>query len=364
MNAVLAPGAPAALIEAVQTNCDIADARHAADLTLCTYLLQMREFCRWERGLPFGAVLARAEVGEWIARREQRWAELADRDFAALPLPGAAAAAVDPFAVDVVNQRLLPLGLLYGAGTALGGQAVFFLAQCHAIGTREGLRVQQAGREFARGLAAPPAALASGSDGPIVLRRESLARACWERYEAFALRPVAGSAFDAVVQAYGFEDDGFDAALPRWLEDHVEIALLHELGEHRAGRRLGPQWRALRRSLPSRRAEQQASAVRDHLADLGTTLPTLLARDATPSLHAWFAAYEGMRAALYPALAQAGRAWRGGDGAAALERAIERGREHFTALAARLLALHEQGGSSAPGAIASLLDSNEAVCRA
>ena len=43
------------LVDAVQTNCDIADARHAADLPLCIYLLQMREFYRWEHGLTFGA---------------------------------------------------------------------------------------------------------------------------------------------------------------------------------------------------------------------------------------------------------------------------------------------------------------------
>ena len=36
-----------ALLEAVQTNCHIADARHAQDLSLCTFLLQIREFHRW-----------------------------------------------------------------------------------------------------------------------------------------------------------------------------------------------------------------------------------------------------------------------------------------------------------------------------
>ena len=40
----------AALVQAVQTNCDIADARHARDVSLCTYLLGMREFYRWECG--------------------------------------------------------------------------------------------------------------------------------------------------------------------------------------------------------------------------------------------------------------------------------------------------------------------------
>ncbi len=39
------------LVEAVQLNRAVADARRAADLTLCTYLLEMREFYRWERGM-------------------------------------------------------------------------------------------------------------------------------------------------------------------------------------------------------------------------------------------------------------------------------------------------------------------------
>ena len=81
-------GAPAApLVAAVQTNCHIADARHATDLSLCNFLLQMREFYRWEQGLPFGAALPRDAVGAWLAEREALWAELGDRSsFAAEPV--------------------------------------------------------------------------------------------------------------------------------------------------------------------------------------------------------------------------------------------------------------------------------------
>lgn len=38
-----------ALSTAVQHNCDIADAQHARNFTLCTYLLKMRELYRWEK---------------------------------------------------------------------------------------------------------------------------------------------------------------------------------------------------------------------------------------------------------------------------------------------------------------------------
>ena len=78
----------AALVQAVQTNCDIADARHAREVSLCTYLLGMREFFRWEHQLPYGASPPRDEVGRWITEREARWEQIADADFVAVPVAG------------------------------------------------------------------------------------------------------------------------------------------------------------------------------------------------------------------------------------------------------------------------------------
>jgi len=343
---------------AVQTNCHIADARHAADMTLCTYLLQMREFYRWERGLPFGAPLARDALGTWIAEREALWSSLEAQPFVALPCaPGAAT--LDPFDVDAINACLRPHGLLYGAGLAGAERPVFFLAELHGQTRRDGLDVHSAGRESARGLLAPLATLGAGERGPIVLRRESLARWCWERFEAFTLRPHAGSALHAAVQAYGLDRD-FAAALPRWLEEQGEALVLHELGEHRAGLWLGAGWAALRLALPSRRGELYARAVRDHLADLELTLPTLLDRDAAASIHVWFANYDGVRKLLFPALEAAYAAWRDGDHGQALRTAARRGSLHFAALARRALRLHAAGDAGA--AIEALLTSPAAVC--
>ena len=41
-----------ALIESVQHNCDIVDARHGSDYGICTYLMKMRELFRWQQRLP------------------------------------------------------------------------------------------------------------------------------------------------------------------------------------------------------------------------------------------------------------------------------------------------------------------------
>jgi hypothetical protein len=361
MDTALPPG----LAAAVQTNCHIADARHATDMTLCVYLLQMREFHRWERGLPFGAMLARDAVGAWIAEREALWSALEDRPFVELPVPvpcGPAAGTLDPFDITAINDCLRPLGLLYGAGLVGAERPVFFLAELHGTHTCDGLEVLTAGRELARGLNAPLAVLDRASDEPvIVLRRESLARWCWEKFETWSLRRREGSAFHAAVQAYGLDRD-FEAALPRWLDEQSEVLVLHELGEARAGRWLDPAWAAMRLALPTRRTDLYVRAVRDHLADFGITLPTLLDRDAEASIHVWFANYDGVREALYPFLTDAYAQWRAGDGGTALRRAIAGGQAHFSRLAQQVLDCHAGGGDAAGASIERLLTSAAAVC--
>jgi hypothetical protein len=364
---------PAALVAAVQHNCDIADAAHAADLSLCNFLLQMREYYRWRQGLGFGAPLARDAVGRWLAETEARWSALEDEPFVPLPIDGRA---FDPFDLEAVNARLIPQGWVYGAGLAGPGRAGFFLAalqRTETVAASDGettpgawptdapdapdsehtsdtpgtpdrtgavssLCVQHAGAEHARGLFAPPAALQGTT---VVLRHASIARWLWERYEAFALRRGAGP-FAAVAEAFGLHDTtAFVDALPRLAALQARGLLLHELGEHRAARTLEPGWSALRLAVHDRRAALWLRAVRDLLADLRVTLPTLLDEGPPEALHLWFSHHEGPHAALCPGLDDAYRAWCAGDGGAALRAACDAGVAHFEQLARQLLALDD-----------------------
>jgi hypothetical protein len=120
----------------------------------------------------------------------------------------------------------------------------------------------------------------------------------------------------------------------------------------------------MRLALGQRRIDMRVRAVRDQLADLEVTLPSLIERRQSAALHFWFANYEGLREQLFPGLAQGYAAWRRGDAGAALLAAARIGAAHFRGLATQILALHERLGFQAAPAIESLLTAPQAVCLA
>lgn len=329
----------ASLRHAVQCNCHISDARHAGDYSLCIYLLKMREYYRWERGIGLTEALPRDAVGSWLSEREALWDDLAEAAYAPLPVYRERIA---PFDEAAVNARLRSHGLVYGSGLGAGGKPLFFLGTLLSTERRDGLEVIVVADEHARDLAAPPAML---RDGTITVRRESLRRVLWERIEAWQWRqrdPRLG----ALLDAYGFTDDP-DDALERMTEHEIETVVLHELGEARAGDRLGPDWERMLIALGRSKGEAYARAVRDHLADCLVTLPTLLERDDHAALAFYIASLDGPRKALFPRLA-------GCDAAdpAGLRRTVDAGTRHWPRVAEALLATWRSSGDGAGTSIA------------
>jgi len=288
------------LTAAVQRNCDLADAVHAREKSLCTYLLNLREYFRWQTDLPLGAVPDRDRLGRWITDREQRWERLrqeAAEGFDPLPL---AFRRVDPFDEATVNAHLARLGLVYGAGIGLFGAQLFFLAEIESSTTRDGVPVLVAGRELARGLAAVPAA---SRNGAIVVRGDALRRWLWTRIEGRP-RGKRSDALSAALQTYGV-DDNAAAAVDRIVEAALETVVLHELGELRAAAELGPEWEEMLLDVNNRRIELTLRAIRDLVADTWVTLPALLQCEDEGALLFWLSNFDGLRRELAPELAHA-----------------------------------------------------------
>jgi hypothetical protein len=321
----------AALVQAVQTNCDIADARHARDVSLCTYLLGMREFYRWEHQLPYGASPPRDQVGRWIAEREARWERIVDADFVAVPVAGRE---FDAFDVEQVNAALAGSGLVYGAGLGRFHKPHFFLGRLDREEQRGAAHLLVCGCEYARDVSAIPAA-SQGST--LIVRREALRQWLWEKAEGWNVKQQDGALKSALL-AYGFDVDP-QAAIERMSEREIETLVLHEEGELSAGRLLGAAWAPKLEGFAGKRAELLARAVKDNLADCLVTLPGLMQRGATDSLHFWFSTFDGLRRELFPRLVEAYSKVGAGD--TAILAAAAAGRKHFADLGLHLLDMDE-----------------------
>jgi len=317
------------LAQAVQRNCDISDARYAGEYGMCTFLLKMREYFRWENELPFAHALPRDELGEWLSSREARWSEIEADDFQPLPL---GRGAVDPLAADEANRELLPRGLVYSAGYGRFAKPVFFLGKLLRVEERAGFTVLVSSCEYARELSAPPAMLLGRT---IFVRQESVRRFLWEKIEEWQWRK-SDNRMARALAGYDFLSDP-EGALARMAENEMESMILHEVGEAQAGELLGAGWEAMIASVARTRTEIEARAVRDLLADCLSTLPALIARANLPALHFHFATFDAQRRELFPQALAAYEHFLGSGSLERLAQAARDGRERWLAEARALL---------------------------
>lgn len=342
-----------AIVNAVQTNCHISDAQFAGDLTLCTFLLKMRELYRWENDLPFTREMPKAAIGDWMNEREKLWEGVETAAYVPLPLPGGEA---DPFEVDIINRTLAPAGYIYSGGYGRACKPHFFLANLSRQEERNGFKVFVSDCEYARDLDAPPGMMLGDT---VFVRTEALRRWLWERYEEWTWNK-RNAALGRALHWHGFDRDtegDTERALEAMTETETESVILHEIGEARAGAELGEPWSAMLADLMRGRAEIMARAVRDIYADCLSTLPGLLERGEPAAIHFYFANFIGMRRKLFPELAAAYEYWVQEGDLAPLRQIAAAGRQQWLDKAMALLALHREQGDAASKAIEALLES-------
>lgn len=328
-----------AVVNAVQKNCHISDAQFAGDLTMCTFLLRMRELYRWENNIPLTQDMPRAEVGEWMNARNRLWDEIEAAPYEPLPLPGGG---VDAFEVRAINRALTPRGLVYSGGYGRQCKPHFFLGRLERHEQRQGIDVYVSSCEYARDIDAPPGMML---DETIFVRAEALKRWLWERYEEWRWNQ-RNEAMGRAVQCYAFERDA-EAALHAMTETEVESVILHELGEARADADLGADWPLLLAAVMRGRAEIVTRAVRDLYADCLSTLPGLIERGEPAAIHLYMANLVGMRRKLFPELAAAYRAWLADGDLAALRAVAASGLQRWGDTAQQLVQLYRERGEDA-----------------
>jgi len=326
------------IVDTVQTNCHITDARHAQDMTMCIFLLEMREYYRWEYTIPFAENLPKDDLGSWMVEREKLWATLEDQPYQPLQL---ASGPQDPFEVAAINRDLVPQGYVYSAGLGRFRRPHFFLGRLHQAQQRDGFEVLIADCEYARDLIAPPAALQGDT---IYIRREAVKSFLWTKVEEWGWKQQ-DNALGRALAYYDFKQQP-DAELERMTDAESEAMILHELGEGQAGRALDDAaWNDMLITCSRHRPELYARAVRDNLADCLVTLPTLMAQASHPSLHFYFANFEGMRKKLFPLLVDAYQAWVQHDDLEPLHQAVQRGQQHWLKTGREMIAARHAGSA-------------------
>ncbi len=337
------------LINSVQLNCHISDARHAGNYTLCVYLLKMREFYRWEHQYNFTEKLSTDDIGNWLTRREALWNELDHEDYHSLTIEQSE---YSPFDSQEINTKLIDNKLIYSGGYGVKNKPHFFIAELENTKTINHYKIYISGKEFARDLTSPPA---MSHDKTIFIRGESFKRLIWERTDEWRWNKPE-NAMARAIRCYDF-DNNLEQALSSMTRNELDAAVLHEIGEIQAGESLQG-WHQMMSDITFTQAEIMACAVRDHYADTLHTLPTLIENNNQASIHFYFANLTNMRKHIFPSLMKAYEKWSENNNINAIEKTISHAVNHWRDIAEQMLVLHQQDKQQCSDRIETLVDNN------
>lgn len=317
------------LVKTVQHNCHIADARHAGDYTLCVYLLKMREMYRWEQGIDFKTQLTTDDVGDWLTEREGVWDEVEAQDYKPLIIEDTS---YEPFQNELINQLIDNNNLVYNAGLGIRCRPHFFLGELEEKIEYDDFTIYISGREYARDMAAPAA---MAQENRVFIRRESLRRVIWEILDDARVSGL-DNPLTRAMQFYNFDTD-IEKALDAMTNAEIDYVIQHEIGEVKAGKILGEKWNQVLASFTRTQAEIMLRAVRDHLADAMTTLPLLLEKAESASIHFYFGNMTAMRKHLAPGYIRAYESWCNNGDLSELKRVADKAQTFWQTLAQDVL---------------------------
>jgi hypothetical protein len=337
------------LINDVQLNCHISDARHAGNYTLCVYLLKMREFYRWEHQQTFSDQLSKDDIGAWLSEREFLWQQLEDENYNSIRVRDEEH---DPFDSHLINQALIDKNLVYSGGYGVKNKPHFFLAELENKHHIDDYCIYISGRELARDLTSPPA---MSHNNVIYIRRESFKRLIWERIDEWRWNKPE-NAMARAIRCYDFDND-LENALSSMTDNELDAAVLHEIGEIQAGKNLTG-WQQMISDITFTPAEIMARAVRDHYADTLHTLPTLIENDNHASIHFYFANLTNMRKHIFPSLMDAYNRWCDSHDIDTIEQVISASLDHWHNIAGQMLALHQQDAEQCNARIEALVNNS------
>lgn len=290
-----------ALIDTVEFNCDVSDARYWGYYSICGLLMSLRMIYMVLHGIEPWEQVDRASIQKWISQKESQWEELGDEDFRELAINGKS---YNPFDVNAINVVLKDKGLIYGAGYGLFKKPSFFLADLHANRNIGEYMVYSAKKEYARDLSWSPG-MSQGNH--IYLRLEPLRALLWDKYLESKARN--NPALEYAFSNYGFHaGDNANSGFPKRFEDlaqrYSEVILYHELGEAIED---FPCWPEMLYAANDKNSEFFLRAIKDLLSDTSKHGPVKRCIDSREKADTalCIALMDRYRLKMYPELKQA-----------------------------------------------------------
>lgn len=287
------------LINDIQHNCDISDARDHGIYSMCTMVLKLRNLYKWEKGLQPWEEPEAADLLDWIDAKENYWATIAEQEFRSLAFAGKNIAPLD---LESVND-MLDETLFYGAGFGRSLKTVFFLAEQRERFLVEGCPVTILGAEQAREMASP---FAMVQDGRIVIRMEPLRYFFWDQIQE--VRSSCRSSLRQALAAYGaLTDDGvlhqqrLRDTLDTMTYEERNLFIYHEVGEMLETALPSASLRVIIGRFPGSIMEFVSRAVKDMLADTHPqgVLAYMVREQRHASLSFYLTFLDGLRAKLF-----------------------------------------------------------------
>ncbi len=293
------------LIQTIQHNCDISDARDNGIYSICVLVLKLRNLYKWEHDIEPWQEPETGDLLDWIEAKENYWETVAEDSYLSLNVSGREE---DPFELTGINNLLADDSLVYGAGYGRSLKSIFFLAEKIREESVEGCPVVILGQEKARELSSPFAML---QDGTIIIRRDPMRFFFWDHIQE--IRSSSKVSLHHALDQYGILTDGlldqnaFRQRLDDVVDGEIPIFIYHEVGEMLQHTFDSKTLRKIISTFPDSAIEYVSRAVKDVLADTHpegmVSFITREKRDASLGFYVGFLA--GLRRVLSPEMIDA-----------------------------------------------------------
>ena len=293
------------IVNDIQYNCNISDARDHGIYTMCTMVLKLRNLYKWENEVQPWQEPEPADLLDWIEAKENYWKTIAEEPYRNLDMNGCAYLPDD---TPSINVYLRNKQMIYGAGYGRSMKAVFFLAEKLEQRTVAGIPVFILGKESAREMASP---FAMAQGGEIFIRKESLRFFLWDSIQE--IRSSCRSPLRQALQLYGLLQDGqlnqqrLRDTLDAIVDKELDLFVYHEVGEVLQTTFDSSTLRKIIAWFPGSVYELVSRSIKDILADThpGGLLSHLISERLETSLNLYVGFLDGLRKELFPEIINA-----------------------------------------------------------